>query len=70
MNMSLATDESKTTITDVARLAEVSIKTVSRVVNEEANVRETTRLRVQEVIDRLGYRPNPYAQYMGQLRRR
>ncbi|MBT8135661.1 MAG: LacI family DNA-binding transcriptional regulator [Gammaproteobacteria bacterium] len=57
------------TIVDVARLAGVSIKTVSRVSNGEDNVREQTRERVQKAIDELGYRPNPYARYLGSLRR-
>ncbi len=51
----------KATIDDVAEHAGVSIKTVSRVVNREPNVRETTRLRVQEAIDALHYRPNSSA---------
>ncbi len=51
----------KATIQDVARLAGVSIKTVSRVSNKEPNVREKTRERVQRVIDKLDYRPNPSA---------
>ena len=46
------------TIKDVAKLAECSIKTVSRVVNEEPHVTEATRQKVQEVIDQLGYAPN------------
>lgn len=46
---------------DVAREAGVSIKTVSRVINEESVVEETTRAGVQEAIDRLGYRPNELA---------
>jgi LacI family transcriptional regulator len=46
------------TITDVARLAGVSIKTVSRVVNNEPNVKPETRLKVQEAAVRLSYRPN------------
>lgn len=48
----------KATIDDVAALAGVSIKTVSRVVNREPNVREKTRLRVEKAITRLNYRPN------------
>jgi len=43
---------------DVALLAGVSVKTVSNVVNDYPHVRPTTRVRVQEAIDRLGYRPN------------
>ncbi len=46
------------TIKDVARLAGCSIKTVSRVVNQEPHVSEATREKVQEAIDALGYAPN------------
>ncbi len=45
-------------MTDVARLAGVSHQTVSRVLNDHPNVRETTRLRVQAAMAELGYRPN------------
>lgn len=48
----------KATIDDVARLAGVSIKTVSRVLNHEPNVRETTRAKVEKAMTRLHYRPN------------
>ena len=51
----------KATIDDVARLAGVSIKTVSRVVNKEPNVRESTKARVENAIDELNYRPNQAA---------
>ncbi len=47
-----------TTIHDVAERAGVSIKTVSRVVNREPNVRPEMMQRVQQVIDELNYRPN------------
>jgi DNA-binding LacI/PurR family transcriptional regulator len=43
---------------DVARLAGVSQKTVSRVFNNEPNVTEDTRNRVLEAARQLGYRPN------------
>jgi LacI family transcriptional regulator len=46
------------TINDVARLAGVSIKTVSRVMNNEPNVREETRSKVKEAAALLHYRPN------------
>jgi LacI family transcriptional regulator len=49
------------TIYDVAREANVSMATVSRVVNGNPNVKPTTRKKVQEAIDRLGYRPNAVA---------
>lgn len=43
---------------DVARLAGVSIKTVSNVINDYPHVRPQTRERVQAAIAELGYRPN------------
>ncbi len=48
----------KATIDNVAALAGVSIKTVSRVVNKEPNVRQATRDKVLKAIDELDYRPN------------
>lgn len=48
----------RTTITDVAKQAGVSMKTVSRVLNNEPNVAKATRERVMEVADRLDYSPN------------
>lgn len=47
----------RSTITDVANEAGVSIKTVSRVARQEPNVSEKTRVKVQAVMDRLSYRP-------------
>jgi DNA-binding LacI/PurR family transcriptional regulator len=44
--------------TDVARLAGVSQKTVSRVLNGEPYVREEVRQRVLQAVRELGYRPN------------
>ncbi|MEH7127448.1 catabolite control protein A [Neobacillus drentensis] len=49
------------TIYDVAREANVSMATVSRVVNGNPNVKPVTRKKVLDVIDRLGYRPNAVA---------
>ena len=49
------------TINDVARHAEVSPMTVSRVINGETNVRPATRERVNEAIAALNYAPNPAA---------
>ncbi len=48
----------KATISDVAALAGVSIKTVSRVVNKESNLREVTRDKVLKAIKKLHYTPN------------
>ncbi|PXW88168.1 LacI family transcriptional regulator [Streptohalobacillus salinus] len=49
------------TIYDVAREANVSMATVSRVVNGNPNVKPATRKKVLETIERLGYRPNAVA---------
>ncbi len=46
------------TINDVARVAEVSKKTVSRVINQSPFVREETRVRVNAVIAELGFVPD------------
>jgi LacI family transcriptional regulator len=46
------------TIYDVAAAAEVSIKTVSRVMNDEPNVRPATRARVSAAAEALGYHPS------------
>ncbi len=43
---------------DVARLAGVSIKTVSNVVNDYPHIRPATRERVEQAIAELGYTPN------------
>lgn len=57
-----ATAAMRTTIEDVAREAGVSIATVSRFMNGRGGgVAEGTRARLQEVVDRLGYVPNPVA---------
>jgi LacI family transcriptional regulator len=49
------------TIYDVAREAGVSMATVSRVVNNNPNVKPQTRKKVYEAIEKLGYRPNAVA---------
>lgn len=49
-------------IKDVAQVAEVSISTVSRVLNEPEKTSSKARQRVLEVVKRLNYRPNPSAQ--------
>ncbi|MCA9185449.1 MAG: LacI family DNA-binding transcriptional regulator [Pirellulaceae bacterium] len=48
-------------IEDVARLANVSISTVSRVINGRDVVNEKTRERVRSAIKELGYQPNVFA---------
>ena len=51
----------KTTIHDVAKAANVSIATVSRVINNNYPVNKDTRIRVEKVIEELNYKPNEIA---------
>ncbi|HEV2374766.1 MAG TPA: LacI family DNA-binding transcriptional regulator [Streptosporangiaceae bacterium] len=57
------------TLYDVARLAGVSTATVSRVVHGQDRVRESTRDRVREVIEQLGYVPDGAAQSLSRRRK-
>ena len=56
------------TIRDVARLAGVSVATVSRVLNASAPVREETRARVLEVAKELRFSPNSAARSLSRQR--
>ena len=58
----------RTRIEDVARKAGVSPKTVSRVLNNEPNVREEMRRRIAAAVQELGYRPNPSARSLASNR--
>jgi LacI family transcriptional regulator len=53
--------KSKSTIVDVAQLAGVSIKTVSRVINNERHVSGEMRRRVRAAVETLGFEPSPSA---------
>lgn len=46
------------TLEDIAKLSGVSRSTVSRVINHDPNVKEETRMKVQEVIDHIDFQPN------------
>ncbi|NBR31803.1 MAG: LacI family transcriptional regulator, partial [Sphingomonadaceae bacterium] len=48
----------RVTIKDVSRVAGVSIKTVSRVLNKEKYVREETKRRVEEAVAALNFSPS------------
>ncbi len=54
-------DRPKVTINDIARMAAVSKKTVSRVINESPLVREETRAKVKSIIEQTGFAPDPQA---------
>ena len=56
------------TINDVARVAGVSKKTVSRVINRSELIKPDTREKIEAVIAQLGYVPNPQARALA-LRR-
>ena len=45
-------------IEEIAKLSGVSRSTVSRVLNDDPNVKDSTRVRVMDVIERVNYRPN------------
>jgi LacI family transcriptional regulator len=57
------------TLYDVARLAGVSTATVSRVVHGQDRVRDSTRARVLDVIEQLGYVPDGAAQSLSRRRK-
>lgn len=57
----------KTTIKDVARLAGVSFKTVSRVINKEPSVKKETIELVEKAISELNYHPNPAARNLASI---
>jgi predicted NBD/HSP70 family sugar kinase/plasmid maintenance system antidote protein VapI len=58
------------TLRDVARLAGVSKMTVSRVVNNSADVKSETRVCVERAIAQLGFVPNPEGRLLAQKRNR
>ncbi len=60
--------KARVTINDIARLADVSKKTVSRVLNDHPRVRHETRLRVKNVMKEQGFTPDPQARALA-LRR-
>lgn len=56
------------TLKDIAKKAKVSIKTVSRVINDEPMVSKNTRVKVKAVIEELGYQPNLIARSLKKKR--
>jgi len=51
----------KITIKDIAEKANVSISTVSRVLNNKDDVNDNTRKQIKKIIDELGYNPSGIA---------
>jgi len=60
----LTNAENKATVFDVAKLAGVSIKTVSRVVNRQPHVSAATQARVDDAISTLRYIPSEAARLL------
>ncbi len=58
----------RVTIYEVAKVAGVSLATVSRVINHHDNVTEKTKQAVEEAIQRLGYKPSALAQGLANSR--
>jgi len=54
--------EKKITIKDIAKEVNVSIRTISRVLNNSDFVKKETRKRILDVIDKYNYKPNQIAQ--------
>lgn len=52
----------RVTIYEVATTAKVSLATVSRVINNKGNVTESTKRKVEDAIQKLGYKPSSLAQ--------
>jgi len=60
--MTTQRDKNTITINDVARMAGVSKKTVSRVINNSPSVSKKTRDEVKKIVKQTGFVPNPQAQ--------
>lgn len=58
------TDRRQVGIRDVARAAGVSITTVSHALNEKTGVSESTRQRVRDIAEELGYLPDPRGRHL------
>jgi len=61
-DMTIPRSKDTITINDIARMAGVSKKTVSRVINNATGVSDKTRLEVKKIVKQTGFVPNPQAQ--------
>lgn len=68
VNDNMKRNNQQVTISQVAKEAGVSSQTVSRVINNRQEITPETRRHVQDVIKRLGYRPNAIARSLSQRR--
>jgi DNA-binding LacI/PurR family transcriptional regulator len=60
----IVANRKRVTIIDVAEEAGVSKQTVSRVINDRPDVADHTRVRIKDIIRKLGYQPDPIARSM------
>lgn len=60
----MSEDEPRMTIRDIAKLAGVSIATVSRALNDRDGISQQTKARIQRIVTRSGYRPSMFARNM------
>src|SRR5690348_11255123 len=58
------------TIVDIARVAGVSVQTVSAVINNKSGISEATRERIRRIITELDYQPNQLASSLRSQRTR
>lgn len=56
-------------IKDIAKLADVSVGTVDRVIHGRSGVSESSRKRVKEILKQLDYQPNMYASALASNKR-
>lgn len=64
----MANADTPPTLEDVAQYAGVSTATVSRYINKSGKVSKSTRVRVEEAVNALGYTPNFAARFMAAKR--
>src|SRR6185295_15508890 len=60
--VALARPHKPVSLRDVAKMAKVSVATVSMVLNDNPRISRATHMRVQRLMDRMGYQPNRLAQ--------
>lgn len=52
------------TVTEIARLANVSIATVDRVLHNRGRVAQSTKQKIEQIIEESGYQPDPLARHL------
>src|SRR5688572_8149765 len=57
--------DKKITIKDIAKLANVSVGTVDRVIHNRGEVAEESRKKIMDILEKTGYKPNLLARTLG-----